>query len=525
VSRVTDLHVAEFTLEEPQGGRPLTLSSQYSRLLAVACDEVGTLHLLWEGKPDYVPGVFHGIAYHDSLVTSITRVSEGTRKVRGGRIVITTVGEIHVFWMEAGGNLSHPYDSGIYWTRWTGEQWEASLNMTPGAHVSNLSTNWWERHDSDRVRFDVVAQGNGEMLLVWVEYTSYDGGLEVFERRYDSVWGPEALVTEETALCLGLDLETTPDGTAHLAYWTAEPPYHVEGSIYHRSFNGSEWSEQDTLDSSGRVGWPRMAVGADSLLYLVWEGESEGQIVPAWSRLTGDGWQDPEFLTVRAGSETWYPKPACLSDGRVAVVWSSRCNERATLEAAILSSDTPVETAFYATLVPEDDAVLLRWVLPSCSGGVGLMIYRALSADGPYSCITQEPLPDTALGSYIDGTAWPGGTFWYELRAVLASGEEILTTDMRPSITVPGTLAFGIRYVMPNPTTAPATIGYTLPEGWRSARLSVHDVAGRLVRRLDPATGTHGFVTIDWDGTASSGERVASGVYFVRLEVDGAVAT
>ena len=189
------------------------------------------------------------------------------------------------------------------------------------------------------------------------------------------------------------------------------------------------------------------------------------------------------------------------------------------------STDTPVETAFYATLVHEDGAVLLRWVLPSCSGGVGLMIYRALSVDGPYSCIMPEPLPDATLGSYVDETAWPGGTFWYELRTLLASGEEVLATDIHPSVVVPGTLAFGIRYVMPNPATARASIGYSLPEGWRSARLAVHDVAGRLVRRLDPATGSQGFLTVDWDGRASSGERVASGVYFVRLEVDGAVAT
>jgi hypothetical protein len=93
-----------------------------------------------------------------------------------------------------------------------------------------------------------------------------------------------------------------------------------------------------------------------------------------------------------------------------------------------------------------------------------------------------------------------------------------------PSV-LPGTPAFGIRYVMPNPATARASIGYSLPEGWRSARLSVHDVAGRLVRRLDPATERQGFAAVDWDGTANSGERVASGVYFIRLEVDGEVAT
>ena len=191
----------------------------------------------------------------------------------------------------------------------------------------------------------------------------------------------------------------------------------------------------------------------------------------------------------------------------------------------IRSYDTPVETAFYATLVHEDHAVLLRWLLPSSSGGVGLMIYRALSADGPYSCITPEPLTDAAVGSYVDETAWPGGTFWYELRALLASGEEVLATDIHPSVVVPGTLAFGIRYVMPNPATAHASIGYTLPERWRSARLSVHDVAGRLVRRLDPETGAQGYLTVDWDGASGSGERVASGVYFVRLEVDGKAAT
>jgi hypothetical protein len=244
-----------------------------------------------------------------------------------------------------------------------------------------------------------------------------------------------------------------------------------------------------------------------------------------------------DFVEVAGGS---YHSLGLKSDGTI-VAWGNNGSGQCDVPApnadfvavaggsshslGLRSSDTPVETVFYATLVPEDDAVLLRWMLPGCFGGDGLVICRALSADGPYSCVTPEPLPDAALGSYVDETAWPGGTFWYELRAVLASGEEVLASDTHPSVTVPGTLAFGIRYVMPNPATAHARIGYALPEGWRSARLSVHDVTGRLVRRLDPATGAQGYLTVDWDGRASSGERVASGVYFVRLDVDGAVAT
>jgi len=185
--------------------------------------------------------------------------------------------------------------------------------------------------------------------------------------------------------------------------------------------------------------------------------------------------------------------------------------------------DTPVEAVFCATFVP-DDGVVLRWMLPICCG-VGLRIYRALSVDGPYGCITPTPLPASASDTYVDETAWPGATFWYELRVVTESGDEALAIDAHPSATVPGMLVSGIRYVVPNPTRAGVSIGYALPASWLSARLSVHDVAGRLVRRLDPTEDACGFVTVEWDGTGDAGERIACGVYFVRLEVDGAVAT
>lgn len=66
---------------------------------------------------------------------------------------------------------------------------------------------------------------------------------------------------------------------------------------------------------------------------------------------------------------------------------------------------------------------------------------------------------------------------------------------------MPGVLSFGIRYVTPNPTHGAASIGYALPAGCQSARLSVYDVAGRLIRRLDPTTDSRGgFATVDWDG-------------------------
>jgi len=244
-----------------------------------------------------------------------------------------------------------------------------------------------------------------------------------------------------------------------------------------------------------------------------------------------------DFVAIAAG---YWHSLGVKSDGTI-VAWGEnnvgQCNVPAPNQDFVLVAggeyhslglrglDTPVETVFYATPVPEDDAVQLRWTLPNSLGGEGLRVYRALSEEGPYSCITSEPLPDFVSGSYVDDTAWPGGTFWYELRVLHASGEETLASDVHPTVTLPGTLTFGIRYVKPNPASDHTTIGYSLPGGRRSVRLSVYDAAGREVRRLDPPPGARGHVSFEWDGTAGSGERVASGVYFVRLEVDGAVAT
>jgi flagellar hook assembly protein FlgD len=53
-------------------------------------------------------------------------------------------------------------------------------------------------------------------------------------------------------------------------------------------------------------------------------------------------------------------------------------------------------------------------------------------------------------------------------------------------------------------------------------RLTVHDVRGRLVETLwdgERDTGAH---TVTWDGRGAAGS-LPSGVYYVRLDVDGRV--
>jgi len=184
---------------------------------------------------------------------------------------------------------------------------------------------------------------------------------------------------------------------------------------------------------------------------------------------------------------------------------------------------TPVESVFYATEASDGQEVLLRWSVSECEGAVGLRVYRAVSAEGGCGCLTSEPLPWQREGSHIDSSVWPGGEFWYELRAVLASGEEVLVCEHRPSIAVPGEVTSCIRSLAPNPTSGVVEIGYSLSRGCRSAGITVHDVAGRIVARLGPVPLIQGHSSQYWDGTSDAGQRLASGVYFVRFEVDGSV--
>jgi len=68
----------------------------------------------------------------------------------------------------------------------------------------------------------------------------------------------------------------------------------------------------------------------------------------------------------------------------------------------------------------------------------------------------------------------------------------------------------------PNPTTAGASIAYSLPSAG-PARLEVIDLQGRRVAVLTDGVAGAGMHRMEWDGRNADGRRVDSGVYWVRL--------
>ncbi len=83
-----------------------------------------------------------------------------------------------------------------------------------------------------------------------------------------------------------------------------------------------------------------------------------------------------------------------------------------------------------------------------------------------------------------------------------------------------GVFANRLGHARPNPFNPVTTIDFSLATAGR-ATIRVFDAAGRVVRTLMDSPVEAGEHAAVWDGTTDTGNRAASGVYFVRMEAAG----
>jgi hypothetical protein len=76
--------------------------------------------------------------------------------------------------------------------------------------------------------------------------------------------------------------------------------------------------------------------------------------------------------------------------------------------------------------------------------------------------------------------------------------------------------AYALNANYPNPFNPTTNISFALPIDSKVS-LKIYNVAGQLVRTLVNETMVAGTHTVTWDGANSNGEKVASGIYFYKL--------
>ena len=128
-----------------------------------------------------------------------------------------------------------------------------------------------------------------------------------------------------------------------------------------------------------------------------------------------------------------------------------------------------------------------------------------------YTSGDQTTVPADPIAAVVSGPFTPGvpvGTLTFRLDAAAAVALPVAPLALSSQ---------------PNPFNPATVLHYEIPVGAHEVQLRIFDARGRQVRRLSVGNGP-GLQATGWDGRTDNGLRSASGVYFVRLDVDGVAA-
>jgi hypothetical protein len=126
--------------------------------------------------------------------------------------------------------------------------------------------------------------------------------------------------------------------------------------------------------------------------------------------------------------------------------------------------------------------------------------------------LTISNISHTDYGDYHMELSGPCGDATSAVAQLNLTGES--------GVTPAGPVATVYEAIGPNPSRGPTSLAFTLARSSR-VRARVDDVAGRRVRTMEWGALPAGSHRETWDARSDDGGRVAPGLYFVTLEVDG----
>jgi len=153
--------------------------------------------------------------------------------------------------------------------------------------------------------------------------------------------------------------------------------------------------------------------------------------------------------------------------------------------------------------------------------------WKNVGSMGSMTVGQQNTAMAVGLNSYYNGTYDP------QMAPITAGRATKYTTDpprlrsgvdLNPLVTPALPVRFALGPAVPNPSRGYLAISYDLPVETQVS-LKVYNLSGQLVRTLAFGKEKAGCKHAAWDGRSESGARVASGVYFYRLEAGSFAAT
>jgi len=190
--------------------------------------------------------------------------------------------------------------------------------------------------------------------------------------------------------------------------------------------------------------------------------------------------------------------------------------------AVRVTTEAPVRVPFAVSDMSArqtDGLVEIQWQTSDDRPVLGWHVDR-LSDEGRVR-LTESPLP-AAARRFTDSSAGTDEGSRYLLTALHPYG--VSSEPGAAAVETTSDISLALYPAHPNPARGSATIGFALPrEG--NVRLSVYDVAGRLVRTLVNGPAAAGEGVKIWDGKHDNGAQAAGGIYFYRLETGSQTLT
>jgi hypothetical protein len=187
------------------------------------------------------------------------------------------------------------------------------------------------------------------------------------------------------------------------------------------------------------------------------------------------------------------------------------------IEGTYLGIVTPVELA-HLSARRDDGRVRLDWSTASESGNYGFEIARAASAEGPFARLAFVPGNGTTVIAH--DYSWddpdPGnGPLFYQLTQIDADG----TRHAYPAVSI---AAVETRLVTvsayPNPGRGVVHLRFHLTQP-DQVRLTIYNTLQQIVYQGPWQHCSAGEQRLRWDGRNPAGNKVATGLYFFRLEM------
>ncbi len=141
------------------------------------------------------------------------------------------------------------------------------------------------------------------------------------------------------------------------------------------------------------------------------------------------------------------------------------------------------------------------------------------SWDGEPLPIVYEASPSQQEGRVlVEVPACPEGAHRLTIHAA-----DVYGNAATRSITVRTGAGFELQgfVAIPNPFADETALRFILSRDASCAKATIYTVSGRLIRTVELRQPSRGMNVIPWDGRDADGDRIASGVYLVRLTVEG----